>query len=407
MTPPMTRSRFRRVLRTEVVALCLVAFLADIMSGVLSASFSLHAEDLGASVAFVGVLTAITGLIALALAIPVGVLSDALGRRRVLIGGMSLFTSSLVVLAFAPSAAWLVPGRLLLGAGMVASFWIAAAWLGDVVSAAERGVAFGLFTTCMGLGFAVGPALGGWITDRADLRAAYLVGASAGIVGISIVLTVLRRGGAPSGPVTGSTAARLRRALQAGRSRVLLAVSIANVLSAIGFGGAVATMFPLHARDLGVTDAAIGTLFALRALASTCVRLPSGAATTQLGSRTVLTAALAIELVAVALLGAGGSRAFFALLLALEGIGYGAFLASSQAYIAENSAPETRGAAMGFFSMIGGVGNTLAPLALSAVGAIFGISVVFPVAAAAMAIGLVVIRLMWRSVPEAAVASAA
>jgi MFS family permease len=407
MTTPPPRGLLRTILRTEVVAICLVAFLADIMSGVLSASFSLHAEDLGASVAFVGVLTAITGLVALALAIPVGVLSDALGRRRVLLGGMTLFTASLVVLAVAPSAAWLAPGRLLLGAGMVASFWIAAAWLGDVVSAAERGVAFGLFTTCMGLGFAVGPALGGWVTAMADTRAAYLTGAAAGVVGIGIILTVLRRGGEPHGLATGSTGLRVRRALQAGRSRVLLAVSIANVLTAIGFGGAVATMFPLHARELGITDAAIGTLFAVRALASTCVRLPSGAATTLLGSRAVLTAAIAIELVAVACLGATGSSGIFLLWLALEGIGYGAFLASSQAYIAEHTAPETRGAAMGFFSMVGGVGNTVAPLALSAVGAIFGIATVFPVAAVLMAIGLVGIRLMWRTIPGAMVVPAA
>lgn len=399
MSDAPSRSPLRAVLRTEVVAICLVAFLADIMSGVLSASFSLHAEDLGASVAFVGALTAMTGLVALVLAIPVGVLSDALGRRRVLIGGMSLFTLSLALLAAAPTAGWLVPGRLALGAGMVASFWIAAAWLGDVVSAAERGVAFGLFTTCMGLGFAVGPAMAGWIVARADARVAYLAGAAAGVVGIAIILTVLRRGGQPLERAPASANQLLRRALAAGRSRLLLAVSLANILSAIGFGGAVATMFPLHARDLGISDAAIGTLFALRALASTSIRLPSGALTSRLGSRTVLTAAIAIELVAVAALGLAGAGGAFAIVLALEGIGYGAFLASSQAYIAEHTTPETRGSSMGFFSMIGGVGNTVAPLALSAIGAIFGVGVVFPVAAGLMIAGLIGMRALWRSVP--------
>jgi len=150
----------------------------------------------------------------------------------------------------------------------------------------------------------------------------------------------------------------------------------------------------------------IGTLFAVRALASTFVRLPSGAATGILGSRRVLMASIAVELVAVAGLAAGVGSVGFAALLALEGVGYGAFLASSQAAIAEHTVPASRGAAIGFFSMIGGVGNTPSPLLLPAAGAAFGIATVFPLAAVTMAVGLVGIHVLWRRVPGAVVAPA-
>jgi MFS family permease len=383
-----------------VIAICSVSFLADVMSGILGATFSLFAEDLGASVVFIGILTSLTGLVSLFGSVPIGVLSDRVGRSRVLGWGMVTFTLSMALLAVAPGPGWLVPGRLLLGAAMVGSFWIAAAYLGDVVTPAERGVAFGLLTTAMGLGFAVGPLIGGLVADAAGLRWAYALAAAVGVVGVAVVLAVLR-GRRPLAPGTTRPRTSIRESLRVGRERPVVVAGIANVLSAIAFGGAVGTIFPLYGRDLGFSDAAIGTMFAVRAAASTAVRLPSGALTGVIGSRQVVLGAILIELVAVIGMGTTERHGLLLAWLMLEGIGYGAFLASAQAYVAENTIETTRGAAIGFYSMTGGIGNTLAPLLLGAVGGIFGLRSVFFVSGAAVAVGLVLICWIWFRAPGA------
>jgi MFS family permease len=191
----------------------------------------------------------------------------------------------------------------------------------------------------------------------------------------------------------------LRDSLRVGRDPALVAVGVANVLSGIVFGGAIATIFPLYAEDLGLSAGTIGTMFAVRALASTSVRLPSGALTGILGSRQVVLGALVLETIAVAGIGTAESYGPLLLWLIVEGVGYGAFLASSQAYLAENTVEETRGAAIGLYSMTGGIGNTLAPLALGLVAAAFGLDAVFFVAGGLTLIGIVAIGIVWLRIP--------
>jgi MFS family permease len=246
----------------------------------------------------------------------------------------------------------------------------------------------------MGLGFALGPLLGGQVADALSIRAAYLLSAIVGLAGVAVLVTVLRGRRPPASRTTGPRTT-VRESLRVGRELALIAAGIANVLSAIAFGGAVATFFPLYGHDLGLSDGAIGTMFAIRALASTCVRLPSGALTGMIGSRQVMLGALLIEVLAVTGMGTAGQYRPLLLWLVLEGIAFGAFLASAQAYIAEHTVEATRGAAIGFYSMTGGIGNTVAPLALGVVANRLGLDAVFFVSGGLLAFGLASICLIW------------
>jgi len=232
----------------------------------------------------------------------------------------------------------------------------------------------------------------------AGMRGAYTAAALIGLVGVGIVLGVLKQPGTRGGGIQRQRLS-IRDSLQVGREPALVAVGVANILSGIAFGGAIATIFPLYADDLGLSAGTIGTMFAVRALASTAVRLPSGALTGIVGSKQVVLGALLLETVAVAGIGTAGSYLPLLLWLIVEGVGYGAFLASSQAYLAENTVEETRGAAIGFYSMTGGIGNTVAPLALGVVAAAFGLGAVFFVSGGLVLAGIVAIGAVWLRMP--------
>jgi MFS family permease len=396
----LAANALRTLLRREVIAVCAVAFMADIVAGILNATFSLYAASLGASVVFIGMLTSLSGVTSLLTSIPVGILSDRVGRTRVLFFGMASFAVALAFFAMAPSPVFLIPGRLLLGLAMVATIWIAAAHLGDTVKGPERGMAFGLFTTAMGLGFAVGPLLGGEVAEVFGIRGAYVLAIGAALTGAAIVLTVLHGGRAgseqPSRPRVS-----LHDSLRVGRERALIIAGTANILSAITFGGAIATIFPLYGSSLGLSAGAIGTMFAIRALVSTAFRLPSGALASAVGNGRVMLGALLVLVIAVTGMGTAQQYETMLAWLILEGIGFGAYLASSQAYVAEHTVEATRGAAIGFYSMTGGIGNALAPLTLGVVADFFGLGAAFFAAGGLGVIGVAVIAALWSRTPHA------
>jgi DHA1 family tetracycline resistance protein-like MFS transporter len=106
-----------------------------------------------------------------------GALSDQFGRRPILL--LSLFGLGLdyILHAFAPTIAWLFAGRIIAGI-MGASFTTATAYIADISTPEKRSQNFGLIGAAFGLGFIIGPIIGGvaskWGTNVPFLIAAGL-----------------------------------------------------------------------------------------------------------------------------------------------------------------------------------------------------------------------------------------
>ncbi|GLU50822.1 TCR/Tet family MFS transporter [Dyadobacter frigoris] len=90
----------------------------------------------------------------------VGGLSDQFGRRPVLLASLLGFALDYMFLAYAPSIGWLFVGRIIAGI-MGASFTTGAAYIADVSTPEKRAQNFGLIGAAFGLGFIIGPVLGG------------------------------------------------------------------------------------------------------------------------------------------------------------------------------------------------------------------------------------------------------
>jgi MFS transporter, DHA1 family, tetracycline resistance protein len=105
-----------------------------------------------------------------------GGLSDRFGRRPVLLGSLAIMSANAIGWAFVPSLGWLVALRFVAGAlsGNVAA---ATAYLADITPPERRGRAFGLVGAMFGLGFVVGPGLGGLLA-AVSLRLPFFVAAA-------------------------------------------------------------------------------------------------------------------------------------------------------------------------------------------------------------------------------------
>lgn len=129
-----------------------------------------------------------------------GRLGDRMGHRRVLIGGVSLFTAGAALGAVAPTAGWLVAARVMQGAGAAAMMALPVALLRGSLSADRMGHAMGMAGTLSAVGTAIGPAAGGLLVAMAGWRAVFVVMALAGLL---VLASLLREKAPPAAPQAG------------------------------------------------------------------------------------------------------------------------------------------------------------------------------------------------------------
>ncbi|WP_435945488.1 TCR/Tet family MFS transporter [Dryocola sp. BD586] len=138
---------------------------------------------------FVGILTTLYALMQFIFSPLAGALSDRLGRRTVLLCALGGATISYIFMTFAASLPLLILGRLIAGI-TGASLPVAMACLTDLSAPEKRVRHFGLFNAMFGIGFIIGPVLGGLLSEY-WIRLPFLIAALLNAGNFLLVLLVL------------------------------------------------------------------------------------------------------------------------------------------------------------------------------------------------------------------------
>lgn len=373
--------------RKELLSVFVMIFIADLVVGVFSPTFSLYAAGMGASLTFIGLLSSIVGLTRIVASIPIGMLSDAKGRKGVLLMGMLALALSSYLYSMISDPLWLIPVRVLSGLVITSTFFIGMAYVGDMVQRHERGMVSGIYTTCMGLGFTVGSWMGGHLAASAGYVATYRIVAVVALAGAAVAWLGLagqprlRQGDAKS-------VSPLRKLGLLARRPDLLAASLGYMLIILMFDAAIVNFFPLYASELFIGQAAIGSMLAIRALASTSVRLPTGLLSNHFRSERLMVLALLWGMAMVLAIYLFSSPLMLTITLAGEGICFGMYLVSGQTFVTQCFDQTQRGTAMGVYSMTGSIGSLVGPFVLGAVADFWGLRNVFLVTSATTLVGI-------------------
>jgi MFS family permease len=321
-----------------------IAFLNFLSFTLLYPIMPLYAASLGGTVTQVAVAVAMQPYVTAITQIPVGILSDRLGRQTVLLAGIIAFILSYIAYLFTSNLGILIVVRAVNGLAAAAFYPAASAMVVDIAPKEKLGEALGLFTTGTQLGCMVGPALGGFLLQNTNYRVTFLSSVAISLAGLLFALTKLKY-------VSDGGILSLRDSFSIrwlGKRECIVAL-MSNFLITIGLASFI-SFLPLYGPEIKINVARVGLIITTIYIGSVLPRFLAGRLSDRLGRIPVILAGLSLC--------ACGVFPFFFLSKAIPmhlaafifGLGIGSAYPACTALIADNAPLTMRGFAMGINS---------------------------------------------------------
>jgi MFS transporter, DHA1 family, tetracycline resistance protein len=185
-THPRTQAALSFVFVMVVLDIMAIGIIIPVLPKLLE---SMAGGDTAQAATIFGLFATAWGLMQLVFSPVLGALSDRYGRRPVLLLSTLGLGLDYILMAVAPTLAWLFVGRVISGI-TAATFSTANAYIADVTPPERRGGAFGLIGAAFGIGFVLGPVLGGVAGDF-DPRLPFWIAAGLALAGFAYGAVVL------------------------------------------------------------------------------------------------------------------------------------------------------------------------------------------------------------------------
>jgi len=331
------------------VALDLVGF------GIVVPILGRYAERYGASGLQVGLMFATFSVAQMIFAPVLGRISDRVGRKPVIIFSL-IGTAVGSVVTGAAGALWvLFLGRAIDGASG-ASVAVAQGAIADIAPPDQRAKLIGMLGAAFGVGFVVGPALGGLAALGGPHVPFYVAGALAGINAVAAYFRLPE-----TKPDTShiETTRRRRGALTPSLQRF----AFVGFLSMLGFAGFESTFSLWGQRIFDFTEGTASLVFVFVGISLVIVQgALIGPVTKKLGSRTLLRIGLGLVAIGLLLLSMTSSWVLLFVALFLLSLGQGFSGPSGGALVAELAPVERRGEAIGYQQSTAAFGRIVGPV---------------------------------------------
>jgi DHA1 family tetracycline resistance protein-like MFS transporter len=341
-----------------LLVIFLTIFVNLVGFGIIIPLLPFYAETFGASPLVIGLLFASFSLSQLIASPLLGELSDRYGRRPVLIFSLLGTVVSFAMLAVAGSLAMLFAARIVdgLSGGNITT---ARAYIADVTAEEDRARAFGMLGAAFGLGFIVGPALGGafsLISYTAPIWAAAAITVVATVLAWLWLPETVHRARAGAGSPWRALAAVVRRP----SLRLLLSV---NFVYWTAFTVYTTTFALFGARRFGFGPVQTGYLLAAFGLLGVFVQGGLvGPIARRFGERRTLTAGLLCAAVAWGGTALTYSFPIFVVMLVPGALGIGLCNATLSALVSKSAAADEQGRVQGAAGALESLGRTIGPI---------------------------------------------
>lgn len=375
--------------------LCSTGLFA-IFSSTISKSpvLPLFATHLGADPSGVGIVAAVSAFMGVVFSIPAGMLSDKLGRRKMLLFSGVVFASAPFLYLMVNSLWQLALVRFYHGMATAAFIPVAMALVSDLFQK-ERGEKIGWFSTSTLVGRFLAPVVGGSIIGALifnpglSFKAVYLVCGLAGVIALLFILRIPDHHEGSRKVRSWKETMIIFKTVAANRAILTTSAVEASILFAYG---TFETFLPLYALQKKLTIYEVGIFLSSQVITLALTKPMMGRFSDRHGRSP--------QIFAGALIGAGciGSFALFKTFLpllvlsVLFGLSLSIVTSATSAFIADLTDRTTHGSAMGILGSIMDIGHTTGPLVSGVVATYFGFSKSFLAASIVLMIAALIFR---------------
>jgi len=361
--------------RDSMPILFLIVFVDLVGFGLIIPLLPFYAERFGASPQLVTILMAVFSLMAMISAPFWGRLSDRIGRRPVLMANMAAAALAYLLMGFASELWMLFAARAFAGicAGNIAA---AQAYIADVTPPEKRARGMGMIGAAFGLGFIIGPALGGIVAGNdlatADLETPGLIAAGLSAAAFLGVLLLLPES-LPAAVQARPSRSRVAALCSAFGRPVLGRLLAVFFLVILAFAGMEATFALWAMREYGWGPAQIGYVFTYVGLLSAVMQGGLiGPLTRRFGEERLMQSGLALIALGLLLLPFAGTLPPLMVAVTALSVGMGAMQPSLNSLISRRAGAEEQGEVMGVAQSVGSLSRVLGPVMAGALFEAFG-----------------------------------
>jgi len=291
------------------------------------------------------------------LRIPLGMLSDSVGRKTLIVAGPLLGCGAMILTARVGHWQWMIPIRAFDGAAAAALWPSIFALIGDRVARDDRATAMSVTNMVYMAGIALGPALGGvLIRETGAAFAPFLMAAGVFLFAAMIAFAFLPGGTAVQREEEGGAEVRVSRLSLA----AMLLLAFAQTFGVILLG----PVLPLYARDrLHLSPLFIGILPAMAAVPAGLLAMPLGRLADRVGRDVAVKVGLTVAGIGMWLVPFARSFVELSIVMIALALAYAFALPAWLAMVTEVSPRQGRGQTIGKFGTAQGLGAVLAPVA--------------------------------------------
>lgn len=379
-----------RDLPRGVWALGLVSLFMDVSSEMIHSILPVFLVIvLGASTEMVGLVEGVGEATASVTKIFSGWLSDALGRRKLLVGvGYSVGALMKPIFALAPSVSWVLGARFLDRVGKGIRGAPRDALIGDLAPAAQRGAAYGLRQSLDTSGAVLGPLLALALMERFHDRFRPVMGWAVlpGLISVALVILAVHEAPRAKATRTGARASPIHwRDRQRLGGAFWAVVAVGAVLTLARFSEA---FLILRARQVGMPIALVPLVLVLMNAVYALSAYPVGALSDRWGRQRLLAGGFGVLIAADAVLAFASGIGAVMTGVALWGLQLGMTQGLLAAWVADSAPAMRRASAFGLFSLATGMVLLASSVLAGALWQLSGSRATFLAGAAVTALGL-------------------
>ena len=312
-------------------------------------------RKLGASPTMIGLLFASFGVTLLLVSVPMGAMSDRLGRKGPIVGGLVALGAASLLFAFADTLPWLFAARLVQGAADAITWVVGFALVADLYDANERGRITGIVMMGTSAAVMIGPTIGGWLYELGGMRTPFVAVAVMAAAAVAVFLWLEIPPPQASGDIVPIT-------------MVLRVPAIAAcTIAVIAIAGTISMLEPvmsLYLGGLGVNPGRVGMIYGSAAVITTSLHPVTGRLSDRFGARRMTIIGLVLSACLIPILGQAWSFSS-ALVLYVIAAGAGTFIITpSLAYMGEatsDAGVRSFGVAYGLYNLAWGAGLLCGP----------------------------------------------